>query len=153
MIIQTDVKCLYCGHVSWRVEMEHGAQWRTAEMVWPELGGTLPAHPHCTRCGGPVYLDGDYREVRMRQSEARMIRPPLATARAVRMAAVGAMTVLFATISRISACDRQLSGDSSRCGAVRSVSPSAADAAVDVPRTASKIMTPRIAEKCRQTAE
>ena len=22
MIIQTDVKCLYCGHVSWRVEMD-----------------------------------------------------------------------------------------------------------------------------------
>jgi hypothetical protein len=71
MIIQTDVKCLYCGHVSWRVEMEHGAAWRTAEMVWPEPGGTLPARPRCTRCDGPVYLDGDYQQVRLRQSERR----------------------------------------------------------------------------------
>ena len=71
MIIQTDVLCLYCGHVSWRIEMEHGAPWRTAEMVWPEPGGELPARPRCTRCGGPVYLDGDYRQVRRRQSEAR----------------------------------------------------------------------------------
>src|SRR5438067_13807071 len=77
MIIQTDVKCLYCGHVSWRVEMEHGAPWRTAEMVWPELGAALPARPQCTRCGGPVYLDGDYREVRVRQSEARARRQQL----------------------------------------------------------------------------
>jgi hypothetical protein len=71
MIIQTDVKCLYCGQVSWRVEMEHGAKWATAEMVWPEMGGALPEHPRCTRCGGPVFLDGDFRQVRQRQSEAR----------------------------------------------------------------------------------
>lgn len=77
MIIQTDVKCLYCGRVSWRIEMEYGAPWRTAEMVWPEPGGELPAKPQCTACGGPVFLDTDYRQVRMRQSEARARREQL----------------------------------------------------------------------------
>ena len=71
MIIQTDVKCLYCGHVSWRIEMDHGAKWDTAEMVWPQMGGELPAQPKCTRCGGPIFLDGDFRQVRQRTSEAR----------------------------------------------------------------------------------
>ena len=68
MIIQTDVTCLYCGHVSWRVELERGEPWQLADVVWPE-GTRLPARPQCTRCGGPVYLDQDYRRVRVRNRD------------------------------------------------------------------------------------
>ena len=71
MLIHTDVTCLYCAHVSWRVELEHSARWQTARVLWPEPGASLPTHPRCARCGGPVYLDEDYRVVRDQQSRRR----------------------------------------------------------------------------------
>ncbi len=69
MIIQTDVACLQCGHVSWRVELERGEPWQLAEVIWPEAGRRLPLQPRCTRCGGQVYLDHDYHQVRMRHRD------------------------------------------------------------------------------------
>lgn len=68
MIVQTDVTCLYCGHVSWRVELQKGQPWQAAEVIWP-VAGRLPTKPHCARCGGPVYLDQDYHEVRVSHRE------------------------------------------------------------------------------------
>jgi hypothetical protein len=74
MRIHTDVACLYCGHISWHVELEHTQPWQTAMVLWPEGGSRLPARPSCTRCGGPVYLDSDYRVVRVNEGQRRPAR-------------------------------------------------------------------------------
>jgi len=71
MIVETDVKCLHCGRVSWRVQCEGGACPRTAVQVWPELLKPLPARPRCQHCGGPVYLDEDARRLHLTAAEWR----------------------------------------------------------------------------------
>ncbi len=70
MIIQTDVKCLHCSRATWRVELERGAPWQAALVVWPQRGGQLPARPRCMYCGGPVYLDEDFQRMRMTDAES-----------------------------------------------------------------------------------
>lgn len=71
MIVETDVKCLYCGRVSWRVQCERDACLQTAVQVWPQLLGPLPARPRCTYCGGPVYLDDDLQKLHLTAAEWR----------------------------------------------------------------------------------
>ena len=71
MIIRTEVKCLCCARVSWYIELERGAPWQTASVVWPQRGGRLPARPRCTHCGGPVFLDEDFPRARMTDVEWR----------------------------------------------------------------------------------
>ena len=86
MIVETDVKCLYCGRVSWRVQCEHGACSQTSVQVWPQQLGPLPARPRCTYCGGPVYWDDDFRRLRLTAAEWRAGLP---RARAVQGQSVG----------------------------------------------------------------
>lgn len=71
MVVQSDVKCLYCGRVSWRVELDLAGSWEEAWVVSPPPAGWLPATPRCTHCGGPVYLDDDFQRVRMTVDEWR----------------------------------------------------------------------------------
>lgn len=73
MILETDVKCLYCGRVSWRVQCKSGAWSRTAVQVWPQLVKPLPGRPRCQHCGGPVYLDEERPKVA--PGGGRMARP------------------------------------------------------------------------------
>lgn len=71
MTIETDVKCLHCGRVSWRVRCERERRWQSATQVWPHPLEPLPARPRCSHCGGPLYLDEDFRRVHVAATEWR----------------------------------------------------------------------------------
>ncbi|MGQ9677462.1 MAG: hypothetical protein ACUVX1_17510 [Chloroflexota bacterium] len=75
MIIEADIKCYYCGHISGHVvgDADQPLHPKTFQPISCS-SGYLPKpkeRPRCQRCGGPVFLD----DITVRREKKRVAIP------------------------------------------------------------------------------